>query len=120
MQIWRSCPQKHPITHTRPTKPLSVSGSTGGTYTGKYSMLASYHLALLPPENMELLILTEPYIYTESSSRFTLGIPYPENDSSPGVVMALQANSTNISIYHPSNLSRYSAVVIMEYIKTAD
>ena len=57
---------------------------------------------------------------TESSSRFTLGIPYPENDSSPGVVMALQANSTNISIYHPSNLSRYSAVVIMEYIKTAD
>ena len=57
---------------------------------------------------------------TESSSRFTLGLPYPENDGSPGVVMALQANNTSISIYHPSNLSRYSAVVIMEYIKTAD
>ena len=57
---------------------------------------------------------------TESSSRFTLGLPYPENDGSPGVVMALQASSTNISIYHPANLSRYSAVVIMEYIKTAD
>ena len=57
---------------------------------------------------------------TESSSRFTLGLPYPENDGSSGVVMALQASSTNISIYHPANLSRYSAVVIMEYIKTAD
>lgn len=55
---------------------------------------------------------------TETSSRYTIGLPYPENSNAPGVVVALQASNTNVTVYHTTDFSRYSAVVVMEYIKT--
>ena len=57
---------------------------------------------------------------TETSSRYTIGLPYPETSGATDVYVSLQAHSTNVTVYHPNDFSRYSAVVVMEYIKTAD
>lgn len=56
---------------------------------------------------------------TSLESRFTVGLPYPAVTSTQ-MNISLQANNTNIQIYHPSDVGNYSAVVVMEYIKTAD
>lgn len=54
-------------------------------------------------------------------SRFTSALPLPAAGSSTSK-MSLHANSTNVYIYHDATdtASNYSAVVVMEYIKTAD
>ena len=57
---------------------------------------------------------------TETSSRYTIGLPYPETPGATDVYVSLQAHNTNVTVYHPNDFSRYSAVVVMEYIKTAD
>lgn len=56
---------------------------------------------------------------TSLESRFTVGLPYPAVTSTQ-INISLQANNTNIQVYHPSDVGNYSAVVVMEYIKTAD
>lgn len=54
-------------------------------------------------------------------SRFTLGLPLPAAGNAT-MEMSLHANATNVYIYHnaEATVSNYSAVVVMEYIKTVD
>lgn len=54
-------------------------------------------------------------------SRFTLGLPLPAAGNAT-MEMSLHANDTNVYIYHnaEATVSNYSAVVVMEYIKTVD
>ena len=53
-------------------------------------------------------------------NRLTAGLPYPSVTTQ--IDVSLNADDTNITIYHTKSdyASNYSAVVVMEYIKTAD
>ena len=52
-------------------------------------------------------------------SRYTIGLPYPAVGSATAEI-SLQANDTRVQLYHPTDAGNYSAVVVMEYIKTSD
>ena len=91
-------------------KVFNVGTLTSGTSTTRAHNIANFDRAI--------------HLYggarnTSVASRYTIGYPYPSVNGT-SMEVSLQANNTEIQIYHPSGSANYSAVVVMEYIKTAD